>query len=139
MLKIQKGVTEDDVEHKATLEEQCKYASQNVFKRQKELQKMKKDYDEDLNRYTELNNKYEILIGQRKQYEMALDKARKDLEEQNEKLSRAKKTLLSKTNTLKTQKISLTEDNVHVLQMKYDIENNKNKALQSALMYFPFF
>lgn len=107
-----------------------------MFKRQKELQKMKKDYDEDLNRYTELNNKYEILIGQRKQYEMALDKAKKDLEEQNEKISRAKKTLLSKSNSLKTQKINLTDDNVHILQMKFDIENNKNKALQSALMYF---
>ena len=130
-----KGITEDDIEHKATLEEQCKYASQNVFKKQKDLQKIKKDYDEDLNRYTELSNKYEILMGQKKQFEQALDKIQKELFEQNEKIARAKKSLTTKLSSVKSQKINLSEDNIHIVQMKYDVENNKNKTLQSALMY----
>lgn len=132
---FQQGVTEDDIEHKATLEEQCKFASQNVFKKQKELQKLKKDYDEDLNRYTELNNKYEILAGQKNQYQVLIEKSQKELQDQNEKIQRAKKTLSTKMNSLKSQKINLNEDNPHMVQMRYDIENNRNKTILSALTY----
>jgi len=131
--KKKQGVTEDDIEHKATLEEQCKFASQNVFKKQKDLQKLKKDYDEDLNRYTELTNKFEILLGQKRQYEGVFDKTQKDLLDQNEKITRAKKNLTTKLNAIKTQKLNLNEDNVHLVQMRFDIENNKNKTLLSAL------
>lgn len=81
-----------------------------------------------------MNNKYEILIGQRKQFEGVLDKTQKELHDQNEKILRAKKTLSSKFNSIKTQKINLNEDNIHIIQMKYDIETNKSKTLQSAIM-----
>ena len=128
-------MTEDDIEHKATLEEQCKFASQNVFKKQKDLQKMKKDYEEDLNRYTELNNKLEILMNQKRQYDSLFEKAQKDLNDQNEKIARAKKTLTTKVNAIKSSKINLSEDNVHLLQLKFDVESNRNKTLLSALTY----
>ena len=128
-------MTEDDIEHKATLEEQCKFASQNVFKKQKDLQKMKKDYEEDLNRYTELNNKLEILMNQKRQYDSLFEKAQKDINDQNEKIARAKKTLTTKVNAIKSSKINLSEDNVHLLQLKFDVESNRNKTLLSALTY----
>ena len=126
-------MTEDDIEHKATLEEQCKFASQNVFKKQKDLQKMKKDYEEDLNRYTELNNKLEILMNQKRQYDSLFEKAQKDLNDQNEKIARAKKTLSTKVNAIKSSKMNLSEDNVHLLQLKFDVESNRNKTLLSAM------
>jgi len=87
-----------------------------------------------LNRYTEINNKYEILLGQKRQYEVMLEKTQKELIDQSEKIARAKKSLTTKLSSAKTQKININEDNVHIIQMKFDIENNKNKTLQSALM-----
>lgn len=72
-------------------------------------------------------------MGQKRQYEGVFDKTQKDLLDQNEKITRAKKNLTTKLNAIKTQKLNLNEDNVHLVQMRFDIENNKNKTLLSAL------
>ncbi len=121
------------------MEEQCKYASQNVFKQQKDLQKIKKDYEEDLNRYTEISNQLEKLNIQKQQYQFSLEKVIKELGEQEEKLKRAEKLLQTKLNSIKTKKINIGGDNAHIIQMNYDIEYNKNKTLINAIMYINTF
>jgi hypothetical protein len=51
---LNKGVTNEDIQHKDGLEDQCRAASENLFKKKKELQKVTKEYEEDMRRYTEI-------------------------------------------------------------------------------------
>jgi hypothetical protein len=54
---INKGATQKDVELKNHLDEQCKVAADNLMKKKKEFEKMKKECDEIANRIGEMNNK----------------------------------------------------------------------------------
>ena len=54
---LNKGTTMKDVDQKELLEEQCRAASENLFKKKKELQLCQKEYEEDMRRYNEVKNK----------------------------------------------------------------------------------
>jgi thiamine kinase-like enzyme len=60
---INKGATQKDVELKNHLDEQCKVAADNLMKKKKEFEKMKKECDEIANRIGEMNNKVTFAIS----------------------------------------------------------------------------
>ena len=53
-------MTNKDVDQKSALEQQMNAASENYFKKKKEFQTKTKDYEEDLRRYNELQNRVNI-------------------------------------------------------------------------------
>ena len=55
--KFQQGAEGADLEKKQILEDQCRAASETLFKKRRELQKLQKDYDEDARRLMEIKTK----------------------------------------------------------------------------------
>ena len=56
-----KGVSKDDLAQKDALEEQVNAASENLSRRKKEIQKLDQEYEQDMRRLTETQNKFEAL------------------------------------------------------------------------------
>lgn len=52
-----KGATSKDVQQKDALEEQCRAASENLFKKKKELQNAEREIDEDRQRLNEMTSR----------------------------------------------------------------------------------
>ena len=52
-----KGVSKDDLSQKDALEEQVNAASENLSRRKKEIQKLDQEYEQDMRRLTETQNK----------------------------------------------------------------------------------
>lgn len=55
------GAEGADLEKKQILEDQCRAASETLFKKRRELQKLQKDYDEDARRLMEFKTKQQAL------------------------------------------------------------------------------
>ncbi len=51
------GAEGADLDKKQILEEQCRAASETLFKKRRELQKLQKDYDDDSRRLMELRTR----------------------------------------------------------------------------------
>ena len=62
--KFQQGAEGADLEKKQILEDQCRAASETLFKKRRELQKLQKDYDEDARRLMEIKTKQQQLSKQ---------------------------------------------------------------------------
>jgi len=58
---LNKGTTAKDFETKESLESQMRAASENLFKKKKDYQQKAKEYDEDIRRYNEVQNK--VILG----------------------------------------------------------------------------
>ena len=57
-----KGVSKDDLSQKDALEEQVNAASENLSRRKKEIQKLDQEYEQDMRRLTETQNKVTFLF-----------------------------------------------------------------------------
>lgn len=129
-----KGVSKDDLSQKEALEEQVNAASENLSRKRKEIQKLEQEYEQDMRRLTETQNKYETLRDRKMKLEQVLFTVRQDLSVNEEKAARAQKSLgLAKTNLVK-KKIEIKEDSPDIIQLEYDIEVDKNKTLVSTLL-----
>lgn len=129
-----KGVSKDDLSQKEALEEQVNAASENLSRKRKEIQKLEQEYEQDMRRLTETQNKYETLRDRKMKLEQVLFTVRQDLSVNEEKAARAQKSLgLAKTNLAK-KKIEIKEDSPDIIQLEYDIEVDKNKTLVSTLL-----
>ncbi len=58
------GAEGADLEKKQILEDQCRAASETLFKKRRELQKLQKDYDDDARRLMEVKNKQQQMAKQ---------------------------------------------------------------------------
>lgn len=56
--KFMQGAEGADLEKKQILEDQCRAASETLFKKRRELQKLQKDYDDDARRLMEVKTKH---------------------------------------------------------------------------------
>ena len=57
-----KGVSKDDLARKEGIEEQCNSASENLFKKRKELQRLDQEFDQDNRKLAEIMNKVRLFI-----------------------------------------------------------------------------
>lgn len=97
-----KGVSKDEIASKEALEEQVNAASENLSRRRKEIQKLDQEYEQDLRRLTETQNKYETLKDRKMKLEQVMFSMRQELSVNEEKAARAQKSLgLAKTNLQK--------------------------------------
>jgi hypothetical protein len=60
-------------------------------------------------------------------------KQSQDLAELTEKKARAEKSLGLIQNTWNKKKVEVTENNPHIAQLEFDLENDKNKTLVQSL------
>jgi len=130
---LNKGTTVKDVDQKALLEEQCRAASENLFKKKKELQLTQKEYEEDMRRFNEVKSRFDMVTARYQELAFNLDKFDKDSRDQMEKKERALKSAAAKANNLKQLKIVIDENSARSWQIQMDVESNLNKTFISAL------
>ncbi len=100
--KFQQGAEGADLEKKQILEDQCRAASETLFKKRRELQKLQKDYDEDARRLMEIKTKQQQLSKQSDDMNNQRDRIEKEIGDQMEKVSRAQKSLQAKLNNVRS-------------------------------------
>ncbi len=83
------------------MEDQCRAASETLFKKRRELQKLQKDYDEDARRLMEVKTKQQQLHGQARDQADYRQRIEAELGEQMEKTSRAQRSFAAKLNNVK--------------------------------------
>ena len=98
--KFQQGAEGADLEKKQILEDQCRAASETLFKKRRELQKLQKDYDEDARRLMEIKTRQQQLHKQAEDQNNQRDRIEKEINEQLEKVNRAQKSLQAKLNNV---------------------------------------
>ncbi|KAM3137530.1 hypothetical protein pb186bvf_010320 [Paramecium bursaria] len=130
---LNKGVTNQDMNHKDGLEDQCRAASENLFKKKRELQKITQEIEEDMRRCTEIQNRIEILENQERDVQMNSQKLQLEIEEQNVKMNRADNLMKQKLQKVQNKQIPINENNPHIAQALLDIQQNVNKTFQSCL------
>jgi len=130
---LNKGMTNKDVDQKSALEQQMNAASENYFKKKKEFQTKTKDYEEDLRRYNELQNRLAYVSQRRNETDVQVRKLQEELNEQEQKKTRAERTLNDKKKILQNLNKIPNENSIENVQINYDIEKNLTKTLQSAI------
>ena len=131
--KFQQGAEGADLEKKQILEDQCRAASETLFKKRRELQKLQKDYDEDARRLMEIKTKQQQLQKQSDDMNNQRDRIEKEIGDQMEKVSRAQKSLQAKLNNVRSvrgQDFENTKENFEILT---EVEQLKNKHLLGSL------
>ena len=73
------GAEGADLEKKQILEDQCRAASETLFKKRRELQKLQKDYDDDARRLMEVKTKQQQMQKQADELHLVKDKIDREL------------------------------------------------------------
>jgi len=90
--KFIQGAEGADLEKKQILEDQCRAASETLFKKRRELQKLQNDYDEDARRLMEVRTNQQSLERQGEEIEMLRSQLEKEIREQGQKIERSQRT-----------------------------------------------
>jgi len=130
---LNKGMTNRDVDQKSALEQQMNAASENYFKKKKEFQAKTKDYEEDLRRYNELQNKMTYLAQRRNEVASQAQRAQEEVEQQQQKRARAERTFNDKKKLLRDMNKTPAADSVEANQIELEIEKHLTKSLQSGI------
>lgn len=73
------GAEGADLDKKQILEDQCRAASETLFKKRRELQKLQKDYDDDARRLMEIKNKSQSINKQSDEVNQLRNQLEKEL------------------------------------------------------------
>lgn len=91
--KFMQGAEGADLEKKQILEDQCRAASETLFKKRRELQKLQKDYDDDARQLMEYQTKSQALKRQNEQTQMEYDRINAETDRLNQKAGQADQAL----------------------------------------------
>ena len=91
--KFMQGAEGADLEKKQILEDQCRAASETLFKKGRELQKLQKDYDDDARQLMEYQTKSQALKRQNEQTQMEYDRINAETDRLNQKAGQADQAL----------------------------------------------
>lgn len=87
--KFIQGAEGADLEKKQILEDQCRAASETLFKKRRELQKLQKDYEDDARQLMEIRNKSQAHQKQNEATQIEKERFQKDISSQMQKIERA--------------------------------------------------
>ena len=115
------------------MEDQCRAASETLFKKRRELQKLQKDYDEDARRLMEIKTKQQQLHKQSDEQSMNRERLDKEMADQYDKIQRAQKSFTSKLNNVRAVKGPDFETSKENYEILTEVETLKNKHLLGSL------
>lgn len=131
--KFQQGAEGADLEKKQILEDQCRAASETLFKKRRELQKLQKDYDEDARRLMEVKTRQQQLHKQADEQGGLRERLDKELAEQVDKIQRAQKSFQAKYNNVRAVRGAEFENSKENYEILAEAEALKNKHLLGSL------
>ena len=85
--KFLQGAEGADLDKKQILEEQCRAASETLFKKRREVQKLNKEYDDDMRRLMELQTKSQALLKDNEDIEYGKESLMNELQDQEGKIN----------------------------------------------------
>jgi len=115
-----------ELEVKASLEDQCRGANENLARKRRELQVMQKHCEEDAKRLSELQTQSHLLSKQLSDLQEAKAQVASHLAEQEAKLERARKSVTA--NLVQVQEGSTID-----IEIKLQLEQSKTRCLLSAI------
>lgn len=130
---LNKGLTNRDIDQKDALEQQMNAASENYFKKKKEFQAKTKDYEEDLRRYNEIQNRLTYMTQRRNELNGQVKRTQDEVNQQEDKKVRAERTLNVKALQLRNMNRAPVEGSLEDNQISLDVEKHLTKTLQAGI------
>jgi hypothetical protein len=131
--KFIQGAEGADLEKKQILEDQCRAASETLFKKRRELQKLQKDYEDDARQLMEIRNKSSAHQKQNEATQIEKERFQKDIGQQMKKNERANEQFNSAYNNVKEAKGDNFDDAPDNLTTLAQVEDQKTQHLLNAL------
>lgn len=136
--KFTGGVGKADMEKKEVLEEQARTASETLFKKRKEMQRLQKECEDMMKRVMQTESHKQNLDKQLEDYSYQFEKLNKDIADQQQKLERAQKSMATKrANFLKSVPDFNPAETPSGLEMQLEQEKLRNNYTLNALRYPP--
>lgn len=134
--KFTAGTSKESEEKKAVLEEQCRAASETLFKKRKELQRVQKEW-EDLNKRLVQTESHAQNVGkQMADFGFQNEKLSKELQEQKEKIQRASKAMIAKKQALLSKVPDFGQsESTAALELQLQTEKLRNNYMLNALRF----
>jgi len=130
--KFLRGAEGADLEKKQILEEQCRAASETLFKKRKEVQKLSKEFDDDMRRLTEIQTKQQNFLKQDDEVANQRERIEKELSEQQEKIQRADDAKNSNYEAL-SQAVDDFQNSSQYKDIIFESEQLKTRYIMNAI------
>ena len=130
--KFLRGAEGADLEKKQILEEQCRAASETLFKKRKEVQKLNKEYDDDMRRLIEYKTKQQNFLKRNEEIDIQAERIEKEINEQGGKIERAERAKANNYNAL-VQNDQNFEGSNQQKDILFESEQLKTKYLMNTI------
>jgi coiled-coil domain-containing protein 39 len=130
--KFLRGAEGADLEKKQILEEQCRAASETLFKKRKEVQKLSKEFDDDMRRLTEIQTKQQTFLKKNEDIAYQRERIEKELNDQQSKIERAENIKNENYDAL-VQTVEDFKDSAKEKDIEFETENLKTKYIMNAI------
>ena len=131
--KFIQGAEGADLEKKQILEDQCRAASETLFKKRRELQKLQKDYDDDARQLMEIRNKQQAHQKQNEATQLEKERFQKDIALQMQKIERAQQQYEANFNNVMQIKGEGFDQSIENMEIQNNVEQLKTQHLLNAL------
>jgi len=135
--KFTAGAGKADAERKEVLEEQCRAASETLFKKRKELQRVQKECEDMMKRVIQVEGISQNMDKHMEEYEFHDEKLNKELTDLQQKLDRANKMATTKKQGyLKTAPDYNPVESASGIEMQLESQKLRNNYTMNALRYY---
>merc|ERR1719161_2895239 len=122
-----------ELEEKQMLEEQSRAANEVLFRKKKNVNQLEKEFEEDTNRYDELQANVERLDAQVRELMGAKDLLDREIEDQQGKLDRAERQMEVKRKQAQEAGLDLSQESPQVLDVELRTSRDMNQSVLWAL------
>jgi len=124
---------QSELEEKQMLEEQSRAANEVLFRKKKNVGQLEKEFEEDTNRYDELQANVERLDAQVRELMGAKDLLDREIEDQQGKLERAERQMEVKRKQAQEAGLDLSQESPQVLDVELRTSRDMNQSVVWAL------
>merc|ERR1719217_738468 len=124
---------QSELEEKQMLEEQSRAANEVLFRKKKNVNQLEKEFEEDTNRYEELQGNVERLDSQVRELMGAKDLLDREVEDQQGKLDRAERQMEVKRKQAQEAGLDLSQESPQVLDVELRTSRDMNQSVLWAL------
>lgn len=131
--KFMQGAEGADLERKQILEDQCRAASETLFKKRRELQQLQQNFEGASREIMQIRNEKNDLERKGQEIQQSGDHIEREVNDLSNKIQRANQSRESKLNNVRAVRGQDFEQSAIYMQILAEVEQTKNKHLLNAL------
>ena len=131
--KLSEGIMKGDLEKKNLLEEQCRAASEALFKKRKEMTKLQKEFEDENRRMLDYQAKMEALTKMINENKNLREKLDKDINAQQANLEQAHDKVADFESKVGKELPLLKSDSPSMMEIEYETISQKTNGILSVL------